>query len=49
MKPGNVGNHSVVGIVTDKPGRYTLSIDITAVKKGGGEEHFREEIPVVLS
>ena len=49
VKPGNVGNHSVVGIVTDKPGRYTLSIDITAVKKGGGEEHFREEIPVVLS
>ena len=49
VQPGDVGNHSVVGIVTDKPGRYTLSLDITAVKKGGREEHFREEIPVILS
>ena len=49
VMPGDVGNHSVVGIVTDKPGRYMLSLDITAVKKGGGEQHFREDIPVVVS
>ena len=49
VKPGKVGNHSVVGIVTDKPCTYMLTLDVTAVTKGGTEEHIREEVPIVVS
>lgn len=49
VKPGDVGNQSVVGIVTDKPGTYTFSVDITAVMNNGGERHVREDVPVVVS
>jgi hypothetical protein len=49
VKPGDVGRQSVVGIVTDKPGTYTFSVDITAVMANGGERQVREDIPVVVS
>jgi hypothetical protein len=48
VRPGNVGNDSVVGIVTERPGSETLSIDITAVNTSGAKEQIREQIPVIV-
>jgi hypothetical protein len=46
VKPGDVGNHSVVGVVTDKPGRYVMNVDVTAVARSGIERHIQEDIPI---
>lgn len=46
VKAGDVGNQSVVGIVTDKPGRYTMRIDLTAVNESGVEQRLREDVPI---
>ena len=46
VKPGDVGSHSVIGLVTDKPGRYTMKIDITATAQSGIERQIREDVSV---
>ena len=48
VKPGDVGNNSVVGIVTDRPGPQTLRIEISAVTASGVEEQIREQVPVIV-
>lgn len=48
VKPGDVGNDSVVGIVTDKPGPQTLRIEITAITASGVEAQIRERVPVIV-
>jgi hypothetical protein len=46
VKPGNVANYSVIGLVTDRPGRYTLTLDITGVSQSGVTQHIQEEVTV---
>lgn len=49
VKPGDVGNYSVVGIVTDRPGEYTFTVDITAVVQGASAHHIRENVTVTVT
>jgi len=49
VKPGEVRNHSVIGLVTDKPGRYVFTVDMTATMQGGGTRQIRDEVAVVVS
>jgi hypothetical protein len=46
VNPGDVGNQSVVGVVTDMPGLYTMRIDVTAVNEAGVEQRLREDVPI---
>lgn len=46
VKPGDVGSHSVIGLVTDKPGRYTMSIDVTATAQSGIERQIQENVSI---
>ena len=48
VKPGDMGNYSVVGIVTDKPGQYMLTVDIRAAMSDGAEQQIKEQIPVTV-
>ena len=44
------GNHSVVGIVTDRPGTYTMdvAVEATAVNGTGGAQQIRENVQIVI-
>lgn len=48
VKPGDVGSVSVVGIVTDRPGPHTLTIDVTGLTASGAEERLQETIPIAV-
>jgi hypothetical protein len=48
VKPGDIGNDSIVGIVTDKPGTQSVTIAIKAVSGAGVEQAIRERIPVMV-
>jgi hypothetical protein len=46
---GSVGNHSVTGIVTDAPGQYAITIDVTATPAASGStQQIREQVPVLV-
>ena len=49
VKPGEVRNHSVIGLVTDKPGRYRFTVDMTATMQGGGTRQVHDEVTVVVN
>lgn len=49
VKPGAVGNQSVVGIVTDAPGQYMLTVNITATVPGSRPRHIEERVPVEVT
>ena len=44
------GNHSVVGIVTDRPGTYTMAVAVEAVGTNGigGVHQIRENVQIVV-
>ena len=45
----SVGNQSVVGIVSSKPGAYTIAIDVAATPTGSGaKKDIREQVQVVV-
>lgn len=44
---GDVGNHSIVGIVTDKPGEYALDLAM-AVSSPDGQSAIKDRIPVLV-
>ena len=44
------GNHSIVGIVTDRPGAYTMdvAVEATAVNGSGGAQRILENVQIVV-
>lgn len=47
VKPEGVSNHSVVGIVTDKPGEYAMDLSVDATTPTG-PAHLQERIPIAV-
>lgn len=45
---GPVGNQSIVGIVTSKPGTYPLTIAVAATPPGGPAKDIRAQMPVIV-
>lgn len=51
VKAGDeVGNHSVVGLVTDRPGTYTMAVSVnsTAADGSGVTSRIREDVSLVV-
>ena len=51
VKAGDeAGNHSVIGIVTDRPGTYTMgvAVEATAVNATGAPQQIREDVQIVV-
>jgi hypothetical protein len=47
-KEEDLGNESIVGIVSSRPGTYSLTIAIVATSQAGAAEEFHDSIPVVV-
>lgn len=47
VDPKSVGNDSIVGIVTDRPGEYALNVSATTTTPGGRRQ-LTERVPVTV-
>jgi hypothetical protein len=48
VKPGQVANHSIVGIVTDKAGPQVLNVEFKAVMASGEIRQIHDQVTVLV-